>query len=56
VSTQRPPHPGSILKERFLDPLGISSYRLARSIGVPTRRVRTITYENGAPALVGDEP
>ena len=39
MRTQRPPHPGSILKERFLDPLGITAYRLAKSIGVPTRRI-----------------
>lgn len=34
-----PRHPGSILKEEFLDPLDISPYRLARSIGVHVRRV-----------------
>jgi antitoxin HigA-1 len=34
-----PCHPGKILKERFLDPLGITPYRLAKDIGVPTRRV-----------------
>lgn len=39
MQTERPPHPGKILKERFLDPLGITPYRLAKSIGVRTRRV-----------------
>ena len=32
-------HPGLILKEKFLDPLGISPSELAESIGVSVRRV-----------------
>jgi len=28
-----PVHPGEILKEDFLDPLGVSHYRLAQAIG-----------------------
>ena len=32
-------HPGLILKQKFLDPLGISPSELADSIGVSTRRV-----------------
>ena len=39
MTTARPPHPGKILKERFLDPLGITPERLAKSLGVPARRV-----------------
>jgi len=31
-----PIHPGEILLEEFLKPLGISHYRLAKDIGVPT--------------------
>ena len=30
-----PVHPGEMLKEDFLDPLGVSQYRLAQAIGVP---------------------
>ncbi len=34
-----PVHPGEVLLEDFLKPLGISRYRLAKSIGVPQRRI-----------------
>jgi addiction module HigA family antidote len=37
-----PVHPGEILLEEFLKPLGVSQYRLAKSIGVPARRVNEI--------------
>lgn len=36
------PHPGEILLEEFLKPLGISQNRLARSIAVPPRRINEI--------------
>jgi len=36
-----PVHPGEILKEDFLDPLGVSHYRLAQAIGVPPLRITT---------------
>lgn len=36
------PHPGEILLEEFLQPLGVSQNRLARSIGVPPRRINEI--------------
>ena len=35
-------HPGEILAEEFLKPLGVTQYRLARSIGVSPRRVNEI--------------
>lgn len=34
--------PGEILKEEFLDPMGISQYRLAKEIGVPAQRIGQI--------------
>ena len=34
-----PIHPGEILLEEFLKPLGVSQYRLAKDISVPPRRV-----------------
>lgn len=34
--------PGEILLEDFLKPMGISQYRLAKEIGVPTRRITEI--------------
>lgn len=30
--------PGELLKEEFLEPMGISQYRLAKEIGVPAQR------------------
>ncbi len=37
-----PVHPGEILLDDFLAPLGISQYRLAKEIHVPMRRVNEI--------------
>ncbi len=34
--------PGEILDEDFLKPMGLSQYRLAKDIGVPTRRINEI--------------
>jgi antitoxin HigA-1 len=36
--------PGEILLEEFLIPLGISQYRLAKTIGVPPRRINEIVH------------
>lgn len=38
----KPIHPGELLNEEFLKPMGISQYRLAKSISVPPRRVNEI--------------
>jgi len=35
-------HPGDVLREEFLEPLGITPYRLAKDIGVPQTRVSAI--------------
>jgi antitoxin HigA-1 len=37
------PHPGIILQEEFLEPLGLSQNALARAIGVPANRINEIT-------------
>jgi addiction module HigA family antidote len=37
-----PIHPGEILMEEFLKPLGITQYRLAKDIKVPARRINEI--------------
>jgi addiction module HigA family antidote len=37
-----PIHPGEILLEEFLKPMGISQYRLAKDIGVPAMRINKI--------------
>ena len=39
-----PIHPGEILIEEFLRPMGISQYRLAKDISVPPRRVNEIVH------------
>ena len=37
-----PVHPGEVLLEEFLKPMGISQNRLALNIGVPPRRINEI--------------
>jgi addiction module HigA family antidote len=44
TDAQAPIHPGEILLEEFLNPLGISQYRLAATIGVPARRINEIVH------------
>jgi antitoxin HigA-1 len=45
TGTKQPPiHPGEILLEEFLEPMGISQYRLAKSISVPPRRINEIVH------------
>jgi addiction module HigA family antidote len=39
-------HPGKVLKEEFLTPLGISPYRLSMDIGVPQTRISEILKGN----------
>ena len=39
-----PIHPGEVLMEDFLLPLGISQYRLAKDISVPPRRINEIVH------------
>ena len=39
-----PIHPGEILLTEFLEPMGISQYRLAKDIGVTARRVNEIIH------------
>nr|VFK47434.1 MAG: addiction module antidote protein, HigA family [Candidatus Kentron sp. TC]VFK60450.1 MAG: addiction module antidote protein, HigA family [Candidatus Kentron sp. TC] len=39
-----PIHPGEVLTEEFLDPMGTSQYRLAKDISVPARRINEIVH------------
>jgi addiction module HigA family antidote len=39
-----PIHPGEILLEEFLEPMGISQYRLAKGINVPAPRINEIVH------------
>ena len=41
----KPVHPGEILLEEFLKPMGISQNRLAIDMGVPPRRINEIVHE-----------
>jgi addiction module HigA family antidote len=40
-----PIHPGEILREEFMNPLGLSSNALAKAIGVTTARINEIVRE-----------
>ena len=56
--SERPPeklppiHPGEILMEDFLEPMGITQYRLAKSITVPPIRINEIVH--GKRAITAD--
>jgi len=39
-----PIHPGEVLLEEFLKPMGLSQYRLAKDINVPARRINEIVH------------
>jgi addiction module HigA family antidote len=39
-----PVHPGEVLLEEFLEPMGLSQYRLAKDIHVPPRRINEIVH------------
>jgi antitoxin HigA-1 len=47
-----PIHPGEILMEEFLKPLGLTQYRLAKSLSVPPRRINEIVQ--GKRAVTAD--
>ena len=46
TSRLAPVHPGEVLLEEFLEPMGISQYRLAKDISVPPRRINEIVHGN----------
>jgi hypothetical protein len=50
----RPVHPGEVLREDFLTPLGLTQYRLAKSLSVPPRRINEIVH--GKRAVTADRP
>ena len=39
-----PVHPGEVLLAEFLEPEGLSQYRLAKDISVPPRRINEIVH------------
>ena len=44
MSKIAPIHPGEVLMEEFLEPLGVTQHRLAVSINVPPRRINEIVH------------
>jgi addiction module HigA family antidote len=42
VRKMAPIHPGEVLFKEFLEPLGLSQYRLAKDVSVPPRRINEI--------------
>ena len=47
-----PIHPGEVLAAEFLEPLGLTQYRLAKSLKVPARRINEIVH--GTRAISAD--
>lgn len=44
MKKMKPIHPGEILLEEFLGPMGLSQNKLANDIGVPPRRINEIVH------------
>jgi addiction module HigA family antidote len=51
-SSLTPIHPGEILLEEFMEPLGVTQYRLAKETNVPPRRINEIVL--GRRAVTAD--
>jgi addiction module HigA family antidote len=49
-----PVHPGEILLEEFLRPLGISQNRLGRNLGIPAQRINEIV--RGSRSILAQSP
>jgi addiction module HigA family antidote len=48
VNRMRPVHPGEILREDYLSPLGLSAHALAMALRVPATRIHAIVNERRA--------
>lgn len=44
-NAMRPVHPGEVLREEYLKPLGVSANALAKALSVPASRVNDIVLE-----------
>lgn len=44
MSKLLPVHPGEVLMEEFIEPLGITQHKVAVAIGVPPRRINEIVH------------
>jgi addiction module HigA family antidote len=47
-TNRRPVHPGEVLREEFLEPMGLSQVELADRLGIPFQRVNMIVREKRA--------
>ena len=45
MNKMRPIHPGEVLREEFLDPLGMTAHALAQALRVPAPRVNDLVRE-----------
>ena len=45
LTTARPVHPGEVLREEFLEPLGLSAGQVARAVDVPRTRIERLASE-----------
>lgn len=45
MSRLRNIHPGEVLREEFMEPLGVTAYRLSKDVGVPQTRIAAILNE-----------
>lgn len=45
MATLKAHHPGAILREEFMEPAGVTAYRLAKALQVPLPRVNDIVLE-----------
>jgi antitoxin HigA-1 len=52
TKTMPPIHPGEVLAEDFMKPLGVSQYRIAKEMSVPARRINLIV--KGRQAITAD--
>ena len=52
MKKMKPIHPGEVLLQEFLEPMGISQYRLAKDTSVPARRINEIVH--GARSITAD--
>ena len=52
VRKLRPVHPGEVLLEEFLKPMGVSQYQVAKDMSVPPRRINEIVL--GKRAVTAD--
>lgn len=48
INAMRPIHPGEVLREEFLRPMGLSAHALAMAVQVPAPRINDIVRERRA--------